>query len=205
LTPLPAHLEIQGFDPVIADIWGEFIGAVVAALLAARLSLKDESAWAEFCTATGAFGNARKTGPHAHRCLPTEEGISGELTERMNDVLRATPENHVLRKWHVAFENEGRVKSRRKKGKYSERTDIRARSYKLGGPEFVLEAKLVDTPGQVRSRLLGPKGLGRFTTTGPYTEAPVAALLAYTVRHETAIWSSGLSSAMQGRHRSLRQ
>lgn len=188
MTPFAVHLETQGFDPVAADMWGMFVGAVVSTLLAARHSLKAESEWTEFCAATGAFGKARKIGPHANRCLPTEEGISGELTERMKEILRATPEDHVLRKWHVAFENEGRVKSRRKKGKYSERTDIRAQSYRLPGPEFVLEAKFVDTPGQVRSRLLGPKGLGRFTATEPYTEDRVAGLLAYTVRHETAIW-----------------
>jgi hypothetical protein len=198
LTPLAAHLETQGFDPVTADMWGKFVGAVVAALLAAKQSLKSESEWAEFCAATGAFGKARKTGPHANRRLPTEEGISGELTERMNDVLRATPDDHVLRKWHVVFDNEGRVRSRRKKGKHSERTDIRARGQKLDGPEFVLEAKVVDTPSQVRSRLLGPKGLGRFTAKEPYTEDRVAGLLAYTVRHETAIWLQRIEAGYAG-------
>lgn len=198
MIPFTSHLETQGFDPVAADMWGKFVGAVVATLLAAKLSLKEELTWAEFCAATGAFGKARKTGPHANRCLPTEEGISGELTERVKDILRATPEDHVLRKWHVAFENEGRVRSRRKKGKYSERTDIRAQSYKLPGPEFVLEAKLVDTPKQVRSRLLGPKGLGRFTATEPYTEDRVAGLLAYTVRLETAIWLQRIEASYAG-------
>jgi hypothetical protein len=195
LTPFAAHLETQGFDPFSADLWGEFVGAIVATLLAAKRSLKAEPAWTEFCAATGAFGKPRKSGFHANRCLPTEEGISGELTERMNDVLRATADDHVLRKWHVAFDSEGRVRSRQKKGKYSQRTDIRARCYRLDGPEFVLEAKLVDTPSQVRSRLLGPKGLGCFTSAEPYTEHCVAGLLAYTVREETTVWLQRIERA----------
>jgi hypothetical protein len=159
LISFAAHLEAQGFESFSADIWGEFIGAVVATLLAAKQSLKAESAWAQFCAATGAFGKARKTGLHANRCLPTEEAISGELTDRMNDVLRLAPDDDVLRKWHVTFDNEGRVRSHQKKGKHSERTDIRARAQKSNGPEFVLEAKLVDTPRPCALAFARPEGI----------------------------------------------
>jgi hypothetical protein len=188
LIALISHLEECGHNPLSADLWAKFVGAVVGALLAAETSLKSEIAWSEFCAATGAFGVPRKRGLHAKRCLPTEEGISGELAGRMNDYLRATDDDHILRKWHVTFESEGRVRSRRKKGKYAARTDIRACALRLGGPEFVLEAKLVDTIGEVRSRLLGPKGLGCFISDEPYTTSDMGGLVAYTVRGDLETW-----------------
>jgi hypothetical protein len=176
------HLEERGFDPLSADVWGEFVGGVLSALQAAEQSLKADQSWQMFCAASGAFGKPRKSGPHAGKSIPTEEGISGELADRMNDFLRQTGDDHVLRKWHVSFDCEGRVRSANKKGKHAFRTDIRARGQKPDGPEFVLEAKIVDSPGEIRSRLLGPKGLGCFTSNEPYTVAQVAGLVAYTVR-----------------------
>jgi hypothetical protein len=195
LIAFGAHLEDQGLDPLTADIWAEFVGAVVHALLVAKAELKASEAWAEFCAAVGAFGKPRKRGPHRSRCLPTEEGISGELVDRMNDFLRSTGDDHVLRKWHVTFESEGRIRSKRRKCKYAARTDIRARAQKLDGPEFVLEAKLVDTVGDVRRRLLGSKGLGCFIADEPYTTGNFGGLLAYTVRGDTGSWLERIERA----------
>jgi hypothetical protein len=194
LISFSTHLEDRGFDALSADVWGEFVGGVLSALLAAEKSLKAEKAWQEFCGAAGAFGKPRKSGPHSAKSIPTEEGISGELADRMNDFLRQTDDDHVLRKWHVSFDCEGRVRSGKRKGKHASRTDIRARGQKPDGPEFVLEAKIVDSQGEIRSRLLGPKGLGCFTSNEPYTTANVAGLLAYTVRGESEEWHTRIEN-----------
>jgi hypothetical protein len=194
LISFSTHLEQRGFDPISADVWGEFVGGVFSALQAAEKSLKAEQTWQSFCAASGAFGKPRKSGPHIGKSIPTEEGISGELADRMNDFLRETEDDHVLRKWHVSFDCEGRVRSAKKKGKHASRTDIRARGQKPDGPEFVLEAKVVDSQAEIRSRLLGPKGLGCFTAHEPYTTANVAGLVAYTVRGEAAEWHTRLEN-----------
>jgi hypothetical protein len=161
---LADQLEAHGLDPLAAQIWSTFVGGVVEALVAAERSLKEPEAWAEYCGAQrGAFGKVRARGVHAGRALPTEEGLSGELVERMRTYLGHVDSEHVLRKWHVMFDGENRVRSKRKKGKYADRTDIRAIGIRQFGsffPEFVLEAKVVDTPGEVAKRLLGGEGLG---------------------------------------------
>ena len=195
MISLATHLEQRGFDVISADIWGEFIGGVVTALIEAEKSLKTSAAWAEFCGAVGAFGKPRKRGVHANKAFPSEEAISGELADRMNDFLRTTDDGHVLRKWHVTFDCEGRVRSKLRKGKFASRTDIRARGQKPDGPEFVLEAKLVDTKGEIRSRLLGSKGLGCFVSDEPYTTADIAGLMAYTVRGEEDVWHQHIGSS----------
>lgn len=187
MKSLAQQLTDWGLEPFEAAVWDEFISGVAEALIAAERSLK-AAGWSEFCLAAGAFGKPRKKGPFKGQCIPTEEGLSGELTERMKDYLRSVDEDHVLRKWHVSFEAEGRVKSKKKKGKFADRTDIRAIGYRVPAPEFVLEAKIIENEGQIETRLLGEAGLGCFLSSDPYTQSEIGGLIAYTIQDSADVW-----------------
>lgn len=199
MIALQGILLSHGLSDLEANLWGQFIGAVLEALANADTLLNSSAEWRAFCKKKGAFGKRRKNGPLKGCRIPTEEALSAELADRMHRYITTSTEFHVLKKLYVMFDCEARLPNKKRTGKHSSRGDIRARSGRHEELQFILEAKVIELESQIDARLLGDDGMGCFTRSDPYSISPVAGLIAYVVEHDPVWWLQRIAGALPAR------
>lgn len=193
---LRTWLAQHGLNPIETDLWSNFVESVLEAIASAHAMLRSPTEWKAFTAKDGAFGVRKKRGALKGKRVPAEEALSVELYERMVHYLTAAADAHMLKKLYVMFDCEARHPDKKRTGKRASRSDIRARSGRDRALEFVLEAKVLEGEGQIAGRLLGADGMGCFTRKTPYSEAPLAGLVAYVVDNDEAWWLGRLAVAL---------
>lgn len=198
MTALEGYLGRHGLDPVQADIWAKFLGAVLAAMDAAVAMTRHPAYWTAHVAKEGALLKPRRKRAERTRRLPSEEGLTCALAENLLNIrIHASPDS-PLRAADVQFESEARMPSKSKTGKHLCRIDVMARS--LSGPEapfIVFEAKLVVDDEDIAGAYLGAEGLGCFRRAkDPYPARYVAAMVAYTVDRSFEEWSTVIEAEM---------
>ena len=198
MTTLEGYLGRHGLDPVQADIWAKFLGAVLAAMDTAVAMTRDPTYWAAHVAKQGALLKPRRSRAERTRRLPSEEGLTCALAENLKSLRVHALPGAPLRDVDVQFESEARVPSRTKTGKHLRRIDVRATS--MNGPEapfIVFEAKLVVDDDDIAGAYLGPEGLECFRRAeDPYPAKYVAAMVAYTVDRGFEEWSTVIEAEM---------
>jgi hypothetical protein len=193
---LRSWLAQHGLNDIETDLWSHFVESVLEAIGSAHSVLRLPAEWKAFSAKAGALGVRKKRGALKGKRIPAEEALSLELSERMVQYLTSAGDAHMLKKLYVMFDCEARLPDKKRTGKRASRSDIRARSGRHRALEFVLEAKVLEGEGQIAGRLLGADGMGCFTRKAPYSEAPVAGLVAYVVENDEAWWLGRLAVAL---------
>ena len=174
-------LREQGFSPVKAELWAEFICQVLAIYWKAADQLITPSYWEKFKTKRGALGKAKRK-KDQFVSVPLEDAITSEIGA-LADELRCNLEpEHFLRKHDVQFKYEALVYSDVRAGRHSKKIDLEVVSAYPDAPRLAIEAKPLKSTADIQKRYLASEGLGCFfTSDSPYSDGPVGAMLAYTI------------------------
>ena len=200
MNSLEEVLLAGGYGRAAALLHAAFLESALRLLAEAHVSLVSLASWEEFSVKDGAFGTARRRGPHAGRRLPDEVAVSQELWRRMRHIYGSDPEAWPVLVSHLTqFDHDQPVLIGRRRGKKVRRADIAIVAAASGGPGIVIEAKVVEEERHIRTRLLGPEGLGRFLDGDAYAvDCEFGGLAAYVAAADPPDWSTKIREAYDG-------
>ncbi|ATN32503.1 hypothetical protein ACO34A_01595 [Rhizobium sp. ACO-34A] len=199
LMSLSERLRASGMPAIKADTWSRFIQEAVALVYQAADELKSTKTWSEFCQKRGALSTpktrSKKVGVIQ---IPIEDAITTELGHIVRRLRRQLPASHMLRAHEAAFEVEHQIEDSHRTGRNSKVTDFFFYSQVGdGAPEIAIEAKPLASKGDIDGRYLAAEGMGCFfTTDSPYSRAPVAGMLAYTIDVGAGSYKADINKAL---------
>lgn len=197
LKDLKALLQHHGFPPIKAQVWSEFVSHALALYWEAADQLLEANRWNNFKKKAGALGKPRRLKGRVVQ-IPIEDAITSEIGELAEQLRKALPVNHFLRKHETHFECEALVASDTRAGRHSKTVDFRVFSQlSQNSPELTIEAKPVITAADIKNRYLAEEGLGCFfSSDSPYTKGPIGAMLAYSIDTGAGNMQSKISIAL---------
>lgn len=192
-------LQNHGFTPVKAELWAEFVVHVTEILQSAANQLRRPENWEAFKQKRGALGTPRiRARRKVVERLPIEDAITSELGHIVRHLRRTVPRDHFLRLNEVEFHVEALVPSPSRAGRHSRKIDFLVyAAVGIDEPELAIEAKPIVAAADITGRYLADEGIGCFfTTDSPYTQAPLGAMLAYTLNHDGHSWKAAIRAAV---------
>lgn len=197
IVDLETLFRQQGFSPVKAEVWANFVRHTFQIYWeAADLLLKAEY-WSKFKTKRGAIGKPKKQ-KGKFFSVPIEDAITSEIGHLANTLRSSLPDKHFLRLHEVKFEFEAFIYSETRSGRHSRKVDFRV-SAQTGGdaPSIAIEAKPLVNSSDIGSRYLAEEGIGCFfSAESAYTSGPLGGMFAYTVNDLNKSMKDELHSAM---------
>lgn len=187
----------QGFSPVKAEVWANFVRHTFQIYWEATDLLLMTENWSKFIAKKGAKGKPKK---HQKTVvsIPIEDAITSEIGHLANTLRSSLPDKHFLRLHEVKFEFEAFIYSETRSGRHSRKVDFRV-SAQTGGdaPMIAIEAKPLVNPSDIGSRYLAEEGIGCFfSAESAYTSGPLGGMFAYTVNDSNTSMKDELHSAM---------
>ncbi|WP_145973720.1 hypothetical protein [Limimaricola cinnabarinus] len=161
--------------------------------------LKSTKTWSEFCQKRGALSTPKtKSKKGSIIQIPIEDAITTELGHIVRRLRRQLPASHMLRAHEAVFEVEHQIEDSQRTGRNSKKADFLFYSQiGDGAPEIAIEAKPLTTKGDIDNRYLAGEGMGCFfTTDSPYSRAPVAGMLAYTIDFGSGSYKADIDNAL---------
>lgn len=187
----------QGFSPVKAEVWANFVRHTFQIYWEATdLLLKAEN-WNKFKAKRGAIGKPKKR-QKKFVSVPIEDAITSEIGHLADTLRFNLPDKHFLRVHEVKFEFEAFIYSETRSGRHSRKVDFRV-SAQTGSdaPMIAIEAKPLVNPSDIGSRYLGEEGIGCFfSAESPYTSGPLGGMFAYSINDLNKSMRDKLHSAM---------
>ena len=182
-SDLKALLRLQGFSPLKAERWSNFVQHVLAVFRSAAEELRRPENWEKFKRKQGALGAPReRKRQKAIVRAPIEDAITSELILYVRDAYRMIPPRHFLRENNVHFVAEHPVPSDIRAGRYSLKADFFvSMAASQNEPELTIEAKPLRSKADIKRLYLADKGIGCFLEEEPYTDQPLGAMLSYTI------------------------
>jgi hypothetical protein len=183
-TTVTEALVFRGMQRIEARRWARFATTAIGLLREAAGKLQGNEEWAAIL---------EKTKPRD----VTEPDLTIELYHAMQRIKDNMPLKSPLR--DITLHCEYPVADAQRTGKRSKKSDFMfRRNLDRVAIELAIEAKLLRGPADVANSYLSDEGIGCFTTgDSPYTQSPVAAMVAYVRRPIKHDWEAAIVEGLK--------